>query len=41
MLTAKGQTRDRQAAQDLGASHYMTKPFSNQEMLDVVRGLIA
>lgn len=41
MLTAKGQTKDRMAALDLGASHYMTKPFSNQEMLDVVRGLIA
>jgi DNA-binding response OmpR family regulator len=39
MLTAKGQAKDRQAAQSLGASHYMTKPFSNQEMLDVVRGL--
>jgi len=41
LLTAKGQARDRQTAQSLGASHYMTKPFSNQEMLDVVRGLVA
>lgn len=40
MLTAKGQAKDRQAAHTLGASHYMTKPFSNQEMLDVVRGLM-
>jgi two-component system, OmpR family, response regulator len=40
MLTAKGQTRDREAAEKFGASRYMTKPFSNSEMLDAVRGLI-
>ena len=39
MLTAKGQARDREAAERLGASLYMTKPFSNSEMLDAVRGL--
>jgi len=41
MLTAKGQSKDKQVAQALGVSHYMTKPFSNQDMLAVVRGLIA
>lgn len=41
LLTAKGQAKDRQLAQSLGASHYMTKPFSNLEMLQVVRGLLA
>jgi len=39
MLTAKGQARDREAAQEFGASHFMTKPFSNQAMLCVVRKL--
>ncbi|MFQ5437770.1 MAG: response regulator transcription factor [Paracoccaceae bacterium] len=39
MLTAKGQARDREAAQAHGASLYMTKPFSNAEMLDAVRRL--
>lgn len=39
MLTAKGQARDREAAERLGASIYMTKPFSNSEMLEAVRGL--
>ena len=39
MLTARGQVKDREMAEDAGASHYMTKPFSNQEMLDTVRAL--
>ncbi len=39
MLTAKGQSKDREAAEQFGASHYMTKPFSNAEMLDAVRAL--
>ncbi len=37
MLTARGQPRDRDLAMALGASHYMTKPFSNAEMLEQVR----
>lgn len=37
MLTARGQPRDRDLAMSLGASHYMTKPFSNAEMLEQVR----
>ncbi len=41
MLTAKGQSRDREAALSFGVSHFMTKPFSNKEMLETVRGLIA
>jgi len=41
MLTAKGQARDREAAERYGASRYMTKPFSNTEMLAVVRELVA
>jgi DNA-binding response OmpR family regulator len=41
LLTAKGQKRDRQAAEDLGASHFMSKPFANQEILDAVEKLVA
>jgi len=39
MLTAKGQAKDREVAEQFGADIYMTKPFSNQEMRDAVRGL--
>ncbi|MCA0043545.1 response regulator transcription factor [Celeribacter litoreus] len=39
MLTARGQKKDRDMAEAAGVSHFMTKPFSNSEMLDVVRGL--
>ncbi|MFD1914300.1 response regulator transcription factor [Halodurantibacterium flavum] len=40
MLTAKGQSRDRDLAERSGASLFMTKPFSNAEMLDSVRQLL-
>lgn len=40
MLTARGQTKDRELALRLGASHFMTKPFSNAEVRDHVRALI-
>ena len=39
MLTARGQLRDRELAERLGATHFMTKPFSNAEVLRVVRNL--
>ena len=39
MLTAKGQGRDRDAAERAGASHFMTKPFSNDDMRAAVRAL--
>ena len=39
MLTARGQTKDRELARDYGVSHFMTKPFSNAEMLQTVRDL--
>lgn len=42
MLTAKGQSKDRDLALALGANAYLTKPFSNSEMVatlrDVARG---
>jgi len=40
MLTARGQTKDREMASAAGASHFMTKPFSNAEVLAVVRQLV-
>ena len=39
MLTARGQKRDRELAERYGASEFMTKPFSNAEVLDTVRAL--
>ncbi|MEX5726815.1 DNA-binding response OmpR family regulator [Rhodovulum iodosum] len=40
MLTAKGQSKDREMAERLGASRFMTKPFSNTEVLASVRELV-
>ncbi len=39
MLTARGQTKDRELAEGYGVSSFMTKPFSNSEMLQTVRDL--
>lgn len=39
MLTARGQSRDREMAEKAGVSRFMTKPFSNAEMLEAVREL--
>ena len=41
MLTARGQSRDREMAMEAGVSRFMTKPFSNEEMLTAVRELTA
>jgi len=41
MLTARGQSRDREMAEKAGASRFMTKPFSNAEVLEAVRELVA
>lgn len=40
MLTAKGLSRDREAAELAGADMFMTKPFSNAEILASVRSLV-
>ena len=40
MLTARGQKKDRELAEKLGASSFMTKPFSNGEVLATVRALV-
>ncbi len=39
MLTARGQRKDREMAERAGASRFMTKPFSNAEILEAVRAL--
>lgn len=41
MLTARGQAKDREMAASLGATRFMTKPFSNAEVLESVRTLAA
>ena len=41
MLTARGQAKDREMAEMAGVSKFMTKPFSNAEMLDAVAQLIS
>ena len=40
MLTARGQSKDRELAERLGASRFMTKPFSNAEVLEALRELV-
>lgn len=40
MLTARGQTKDREMAERAGVSQYMTKPFSNADVLAAVRALV-
>lgn len=40
MLTARGQKKDRDLAEKLGVSRFMTKPFSNGEMLAAVREMV-
>ncbi len=39
VLTAKGQERDRKTAEDLGADAFVTKPFSNQDVVDRIKRL--
>ncbi len=40
LLTARGQTADRERAERAGASRFMTKPFSNAEVLASVKALV-
>ena len=39
VLTAKGQVQDRRMAEELGVEGFMTKPFSNTEVVQAVRRL--
>jgi signal transduction histidine kinase len=40
MLTARGDVEDRVAGMDSGVNAYLTKPFSAQELVSTVRGLV-
>lgn len=40
MLTAKGQRADRETALDCGADRFITKPFSNSEVISTVKELL-
>ena len=40
MLTAKGQKKDRRAAEDAGASQFMTKPFENAALIKNVKEML-
>lgn len=39
ILTAKGQTHDRQLAEEIGADAFVTKPFSNHDIIDQIKKL--
>lgn len=41
VLTAKGQASDRKTAETIGASAFITKPFSNAEIVERIRELTA
>jgi two-component system, OmpR family, alkaline phosphatase synthesis response regulator PhoP len=40
ILTAKGQETDKQKAKDLGADHYVTKPFNPDEIVRKVSEIL-
>jgi DNA-binding response OmpR family regulator len=40
ILTAKGQQQDRRIAEELGANKFVTKPYSNADVVDAVRSLL-
>ena len=37
VLTAKGRQQDRRLAEEIGVDAFMTKPFSNRDVVDAVR----
>jgi len=39
VLTAKGQPHDRRLAEEIGVEAFMTKPFSNTDVVEAVRRL--
>ena len=41
MLTARGQNKDREKAEQNGANEFMTKPFSNSEVLEKITALVS
>ena len=40
ILTAKGQSQDRSTAEQLGADAFITKPFSNRQVLECIGRLV-
>ena len=40
VLTAKGQQQDRRIAEELGADRFVTKPYSNADVVSAVRSLL-
>lgn len=40
VLTAKGQQQDRRIAGELGANSFVTKPYSNADVIQAVRALL-
>ena len=40
ILTAKGQQQDRRIAEELGADAFVTKPYANAEVVQMVRQLL-
>jgi DNA-binding response OmpR family regulator len=40
MLTAKGQTADRQAGEEVGADDYLVKPFSPLQLMNSVEAVL-
>ncbi|MER5170415.1 response regulator transcription factor [Thioclava kandeliae] len=41
MLTARGQARDRAAADEAGATAFLAKPFANADLLEAIDGILA
>lgn len=41
ILTAKGQAQDRRVAEELGATSFITKPYSNADVVATVQQLVA
>lgn len=41
ILTAKGQSLDRKMAEDMGADAFVTKPFSNKDIVATIKNLLA
>lgn len=40
VLTAKGQQQDRRIAEEFGANSFVTKPYSNADVVNAVRALL-
>ena len=40
MLTAKGQKKDRRAAEDAGVNEFMTKPYDNAELIQQIKHML-